>query len=802
MKTRLLCVLYLCFTITIYAQQNVWTGTIDDKWSNKDNWSGEVPTPSDDVLIPSGFVVTLDTPANILSIEVQGNSILNVTSTIQIQNPSEFEDNVIVNWSSGNLTGPGILLNSGTINMSFVSFDLSGSAVLNNPGTINMVGGNIEISSDSVLNNSGTGIIDFKTDGGMFGATSGDVINFGTIKTSFTDPAHEAFMACDIINQDGIFQIDSGTLNINNTVVNSMGGEFNVLGGATLNLNSPMTISGILSGNVFGDLNWNDDLIVPTTAFFNFGGNGIINCTGNLEGGGTLTNQSTINQIGGSPLQINGTTTLNNEGVIQVANGPGLTIFNNSIINNNASGIIDLQVGGANINASGIGILNNLGLIRTTFPDITNESIISAVFNNNNGVIEVDNGILLLTNANTVLINGMYNIATNGELQWSQPITVSGELNGNLDGVLGWSGDLLVPTAASFNFTGNGSVEWRTNSLTGGGTLTNEHSLAIINSGGNKRIDGATTLINNAEIKSSGFVRIGTNSTLNNTLLGTIDIETFGSSFGTVDNAPHTFTNSGTLVATFPTNATFISAPINNFGVIEATTAEIDFSNTLINETSGIIRGSGIIDLPPAGNFTNNGSFAPGNSPGTLTVIGDFISASTTLLNLELNGLTQGTDYDLLAIQGNASFDGSVQIVLGFNANIGDEFIVATTTNTINTCNLPTTATSSFGGFDYTFDVLCRNNNELVFTVTGETLGVDSFDEDLSSVKLFPNPTTGLVSFSDKTVNKIEVFDITGKFIKSTNGHSISIKELQAGLYVLKGINDKNNSTSKKLIKI
>ncbi len=83
MKTKLLLGIVICLSISLNAQ-NVWTGTEDDLWSNENNWSGSVPTTSDDVLIPTGFVVTLDTPTDILSIEVEGNSVLNVTETLKI----------------------------------------------------------------------------------------------------------------------------------------------------------------------------------------------------------------------------------------------------------------------------------------------------------------------------------------------------------------------------------------------------------------------------------------------------------------------------------------------------------------------------------------------------------------------------------------------------------------------------------------------------------------------------------------------------------------------------------------------
>ena len=234
-------------------------------------------------MIPQNHVVTVDSPATILSIEVQGNSTLNVTETITIENPSEFEDNVVVNWSSGDLIGPGVLLNSGTINLSFAGFDLGGSVVLNNPGEINISGGgNIFIGTDSVLNNSGTGIIDFQSAGSEItntGLPPNTLNNFGTIKTSLPNPLDAVAIGGYIINTDGVFQIDSGTLNINTVAANFMGGQYNVASGATLNWNEPIDAIGTFVGNVFGDLNWLADLNVTSTVVFNFSGNNIINNT-------------------------------------------------------------------------------------------------------------------------------------------------------------------------------------------------------------------------------------------------------------------------------------------------------------------------------------------------------------------------------------------------------------------------------------------------------------------------------------------------------------------------------------------
>ena len=804
MKTKLLLPLVLFLLLsTILFSQNTWIGGgTDTNWSNADNWSaGAVPEPGDNVLIPTGFNVNADPLINVTSLTVEGNSTLNIQNGITFASPSVFRQNTTINWFNGLLNGQGgILTSEGTINaLADNIFNIAGSTTLNNLGTINnssLV--SIGIGNNSVINNSGT--IDFKINNSSisgFGGFPNVLNNTGLIKTSFPNSSDQASIASQLINT-GTIQVEIGTLNLSGPT-SLIGGLYHVSAGATLNWNNATTISGIITGNVFGDLNWEGDLLVPTTAFFNFNGNETINWnTGDLGGGGTLTNLSIIDRNNGGIGTIEGATTLDNERDILFTSGLNINLTANSVLNNNIAGVIDFQVDGSDI--IGNANLNNFGLIKTSFPNPTDQSIISAQLNNNNGTIQVDNGTLWLSNSNTTLTNGVYNIVTGATILWTQPITVSGTLNGTLDGNMNWEANLLVPTTASFNFTGNGSVDWRTGFLSGGGVLTNEHVIKTL-SGSDKRIEGATALLNNAEIKSSNFVRIGTNSTLNNTLSGTINIETFGSSFGTVNSAPHTFINSGTLIASFPANATFISAPLNNFGIIEVTTAEIDFSNTLINETSGIIRGAGTIDLPNSVNFINNGTFSPGLSTGILSVLGDYSTTTSSILNIELIGLTQGSEYDLLAINGDADLDGNIQITLGFSPNVNDEFIVATISETINTCNLPATAVASFGGFNYEFDVACRNNDELVLTVSNETLSVNEEAEGLKA-HVNPNPAINIVHIeASRDIQSIKVFDISGELILIKNSNIFSVESLSKVIYILKVTDFNGRALTKKLIK-
>src|SRR5690606_31129194 len=121
---------------------------------------------------------------------------------------------------------------------------------------------------------------------------------------------------------------------------------------------------------------------------------------------------------------------------------------------------------------------------------------------------------------------------------------------------------------------------------------------------------------------------------------------------------------------------------------INASSGELEFVDGfgLNNTVDGIIKGTATIDIPAAANFTNDGTFAPGGSPGTLTVLGDYKSSSTSVLDVELNGLTPDTEYDVLAITGNnVIFDGDVNVTMGFEGDLGNTFTIATTSSTIAT---------------------------------------------------------------------------------------------------------------------
>jgi hypothetical protein len=78
--------------------------------------------------------------------------------------------------------------------------------------------------------------------------------------------------------------------------------------------------------------------------------------------------------------------------------------------------------------------------------------------------------------------------------------------------------------------------------------------------------------------------------------------------------------------------------------------------------------------------------------------------------------------------------------------------------------------------------------------------------EQLDNLKTYPNPVNDIVHIStpNETINQINVYDITGRLLKSQNGNNeseiISIQELPSAMYVLE-VKTNKESRTKKIIK-
>ncbi len=152
--------------------------------------------------------------------------------------------------------------------------------------------------------------------------------------------------------------------------------------------------------------------------------------------------------------------------------------------------------------------------------------------------------------------------------------------------------------------------------------------------------------------------------------------------------------NNSTLVFNQPTNATFngtvtgggtlrkqgagvLTLANTTTSAVEVEAGSLMFSTGLGRTTvslGALLGGSGVV----TGNFINNGTVSPGNSPGTINVVGGYTQSSTGKLVIEI---ASATSFDQLLISGPAALAGTLQVdTLGGYNPIGRTFTFLTAT--------------------------------------------------------------------------------------------------------------------------
>lgn len=106
---------------------------------------------------------------------------------------------------------------------------------------------------------------------------------------------------------------------------------------------------------------------------------------------------------------------------------------------------------------------------------------------------------------------------------------------------------------------------------------------------------------------------------------------------------------------------------LHGFNLVKSGDGTLRINNVVVADggtvtgLTGTIAGSGSI----AGDFENVGAtMAPGNSPGTLTILGEYRQAPEGKLRIELGGDQRGTEYDVLNVGGTATLGGTLEVVL------------------------------------------------------------------------------------------------------------------------------------------
>ena len=448
---------------------------------------------------------------------------------------------------------------------------------------------------------------------------------------------------------NGNMEYSSGTLGGTGTATIGASGTL------TLNTASTKTMNAALTSN--GTMVWNDGSIVGSGAIVNNG-------TMTMNGDDVLSNNSTFTNTGTLTKQTgNGTTTISpgswsNSGTININSG---TLLNQTTFTNTGS-----------ITLNGTTFQNT-----STFNHNTGSQISGSGNFENGGTLTLNISQVFaasLVFSSTSTINGAGNLTINNDFTIQGNITGAGSLtiNGNSTWPGGTLGRALTITPVQTLTLNTASTKSMNAALTINGTM-------VWNDGS---IVGSGAIVNNGTMIMNGDDVLSNNSTFTNT--GTLTKQT---GIGTTTISPSSWSNSGTINI--------------NSGTL---TSGVAFTN----DQTGIIKGIGIL----LGNstFINNGTIAPGLSPGILTVNGSNPFGANSKLSIEIagnGGAGQPTGHDQLQRASNLTVNGNLTVVETGAVPDGDYIIISLTSGTI-------TGTFSSTNLPANYSVIYNSNNVVV----------------------------------------------------------------------------------------
>ncbi len=154
--------------------------------------------------------------------------------------------------------------------------------------------------------------------------------------------------------------------------------------------------------------------------------------------------------------------------------------------------------------------------------------------------------------------------------------------------------------------------------------------------------------------------------------------------------------NAGTVTFNYGGSLGRAGANHRNTGLLRLAGVTATISGaSFLNQNPGEISGTGTFSCSGV-NFQNRGIVSPGASGGLLTFVGAYNQAADGRLNIEIGGLTAGSQYDQLAVNGDATLDGllSITVINDFLPAVGNSF-------TVLTCNSLSGQFSNYAGLVY-----------------------------------------------------------------------------------------------------
>ena len=651
----------------------------------------------------SGQILTIQgtggTITNAGLFEATGGGILNLATS----NP--------INNSAGNITA-----NGGTVN---VSTTIQGGNLTTSAGGVMQT-----TAAGATLDAATLGAITL-TNGSTYTSTAGTTFITGTLNLGTT--AGSTLTLGGALELAGNTTLSGGTgavVNITGNAANSTGGQIGT-NGSNFTLTNNVAIQG--SGTIGSNLTTFQNLNLINNGTINANTSGqILTIQGT---GGTITNAGLFEATGGGILNLATSNPINNSAGNITANGVGSTVNLSTTIQ---GGTVNTVNGGV-VQTVGTSTLDGIANGAITISDGSTVTSGAAALTRVTGTLNLGT-----TTGGTLALTGQMQLIANTTLAGPGAINIAG-------GQIGTNGNAwLLTNQATIRGTGivgsnvgalfsNGSVSNQGFIIANGGTLTVAETGGLTNTG-TLQADASALLHVSAPLSnfSAGTLTGGT-YVMNN---GTVQVDSLGNTGGEIvhngatirltgvnsnlfdsasNDALSAFTdNQGIGSFTILGGRNFFSAGnFGNAGIVDigagsaftATngdgtaaysqsggTTQVDGTLTAsngVNINGGTLKGTGTV----VANVTNAGHVAPGDSPGTLSVTGNYTQTSAGALDIEIGGTGTG-QFDFLNITGAANLAGILNALqfAGFQAAAGEVFDILHAGSRIGTFLLNSTA--------------------------------------------------------------------------------------------------------------
>jgi hypothetical protein len=170
---------------------------------------------------------------------------------------------------------------------------------------------------------------------------------------------------------------------------------------------------------------------------------------------------------------------------------------------------------------------------------------------------------------------------------------------------------------------------------------------------------------------------------------GTIRMESIDSGYNSdLRLTTGTLTNNGTIVVNAGTGGgrNIFGGLLNNGHLQVMTTLTVSGAGGFENAAAGVIDGNGVLTVTST-TFRNGGQLNPGSSPAVFTITGAYTQLASGTINVEIGGLTAGTQFDQIKISAAATLAGVLNLsrIGGYEPNLGDAFDVLTYSSRVGT---------------------------------------------------------------------------------------------------------------------